>query len=477
MSPSIVWFRLDLRLADQPALQAAIQRGGPVIPLYIWAPEEEADWSPGACSRWWLHHSLRQLQARLNEIGGRLIIRRGPSEDALRQLIRETGAEAVFWNRRYEPAIIERDRLLKSQLQSNGVTVQSFNASLLLEPWEVQTRQGKPYQVFTPFWKSAREQLREISVLPEPKQVGGLAEDVESLTVDDLSLLPRLPWDAAFPEHWSPGEAGAQSALATFLCESVRDYSEQRDRPDRRGTSHLSPHLHFGEISPRQVVQAMQNSGLEMSQPGGPRTFYNEIGWREFAHHVLFHFPQTPNKPLREAFAEFPWEHNNRHLRAWQRGQTGYPIVDAGMRELWSTGWMHNRVRMIVGSFLTKDLRISWQEGARWFWETLVDADLPNNTLGWQWVSGCGADAAPYFRVFNPITQGEKFDPDGNYVRHWCPELADLSNRWIHQPWNAPREVLTQARIRLGHDYPEPLVDHGAARSAALEAFQRIRKS
>ena len=477
MSPSIVWFRLDLRLADQPALQAAIQRGGPVIPLYIWAPEEEEDWAPGACSRWWLHHSLQHIQVRLNEIGGQLIIRRGPSEDALRQLIRETGAEAVFWNRRYEPAIIERDRLLKLQLQSNGVRVQNSNGSLLLEPWEVQTKQGKPYQVFTPFWKSAQEHLGEIHPYPEPKKLHGIAKEVESLSVDDLSLLPHIPWDAAFPEHWSPGETGAHSALATFLDESVDDYSAQRDRPDCRGTSRLSPHLHFGEISPWQVVQAMQGRGLTTSQPGGPRTFYNEIGWREFAHHVLFHFSQTPSKPLREAFAEFPWERNKRHLKAWQRGLTGYPIVDAGMRELWSTGWMHNRVRMIVGSFLTKDLRISWQEGARWFWDTLVDADLPNNTLGWQWISGCGADAAPYFRVFNPVTQGEKFDPEGSYVRRWCPELADLPNRWIHQPFNAPPDVLTQARIRLGHDYPEPLVDHGEARTAALEAFQRIRKS
>ncbi|MCA9079350.1 MAG: deoxyribodipyrimidine photo-lyase [Planctomycetaceae bacterium] len=474
-APSLVWFRHDLRLADQPALQAAMDRSGPVIPVYIWAPEEEEDWAPASCSRWWLHHSLDALSQRLELLGVRLIIRRGPTEVALSDLIRETGADAVFWTRRYEPEVIERDKQLKQLLKSQEIEACSFNGALLVEPWEVATQQGKPYQVFTPYWKAAQEKLSGDEPLAAPERLKTLNNSLESVSLQELNLLPTIPWDTAFHEQWMPGETGAQAALNRFLDEIVSDYKTERDVPGRQGTSRLSPHLHFGEISPRQIVQAMRARKLNLSAIG-PKTFLTELGWREFAHHVLYHFPKTPQEPLRAAFNEFPWNDDPTSLRAWQRGQTGYPIVDAGMRELWATGWMHNRVRMIVGSFLTKHLRLPWQAGAEWFWDTLVDADLANNTLGWQWISGCGADAAPYFRVFNPILQGVKFDPDGTYVRRWCPELADVPDKWLHNPWEAPASVLTQARVRLGRDYPEPIVDHATARDAALAAFALIKK-
>jgi deoxyribodipyrimidine photo-lyase len=475
MSVAIVWFRQDLRISDQPALSAAVASGLPVLPVYIWDPAGEGDWAPGACTKWWLHHSLTRLAESLQQLGSPLVIRRGASAEVLRGLIQETGCTAVFWNRRYEPAVIERDTRIKAELKHLGCDVQSFNANLLVEPWEVQTQQGKPFQVFTPFWKAAQAQLSQTGLQRPPGRLTS-GPAVSSLQVSDLRLLPRIPWDAEFPAHWTPGEVGSQQLLQRFLREAIPDYKQQRDFPAVAGTSRLSPHLHFGEISPRQIWQALTTAGISLEEPG-PRHFLSELGWREFAHHVLYHFPHTPLHPLREAFSEFPWHAAPEQLKQWQRGETGYPIVDAGLRELWRTGWMHNRVRMIVGSFLTKDLLIPWQAGARWFWDTLLDADLANNTLGWQWVSGCGADAAPYFRVFNPISQGEKFDPDGRYVRRWCPELSRLPTQWIHQPWAAPASVLREAGVVLGQNYPEPMVDHAAAREVALAAFARIKKT
>ncbi len=475
MSAAIIWFRNDLRISDQPALCAAVQRGGPVIPLFIWSPEEEGDWPPGACSQWWLHHSLTRLQEQCTALGSPLVIRRGTAISVLQEVVHETGAQAVFWNRRYEPAIRQRDQELKATLKQQGLHVESFNGSLLIEPWEVQTQQGKPYQVFTPFWKACQSRRERRQPLDAPAALSGPATALASLPLADLKLLPTRNWDAALLDHWTPGELGAEHALQRFVSQLVGDYHTGRDRPDKQATSRLSPHLHFGEVTPCQVEQTLLTQRVNFESPG-VRTFVNELGWREFAHHVLFHFPQTPREPLRAHFRNFPWIENSSWLRAWQRGRTGYPIIDAGMRELWTTGWMHNRVRMLVGSFLTKDLLLPWQAGARWFWDTLLDADLPNNTLGWQWISGCGADAAPYFRVFNPITQGEKFDPAGVYVRRWCPELADLPNRWIHQPWNAPEAVLRQAKVTLGHDYPAPIVDHAAARAAALAAFAQVKQ-
>lgn len=475
---SIVWFRQDLRLADNPALLAAAHRGGPVIPVFIWAPEEEGNWPAGAASRWWLHQSLEQLDKSLRQLGSRLIIRRGPSLDALQKLLRSTASSAVFWNRRHEPAAIERDSLLVARLQEDGFTVESYGSSLLFEPETVQTKEGKPYRVFTPFWRACLEQ--PIPAAPEnrPARLRGPRRWPANLALSELALEPKIDWAKGIRSSWRPGEKGAGERLDHFLDSALSEYAKERNRPDMAGTSRLSPHLHWGEISVRQIWSALHGklAGRRIDRaPEGIRVFASELGWREFAHHLLYHFPDTPEQPLRKEFARFPWRNDRDDLRAWQRGRTGYPVVDAGMRELWHTGWMHNRVRMIVASFLVKDLLIPWQEGARWFWDTLVDADLANNTLGWQWTAGSGADAAPYFRVFNPTSQGEKFDPEGAYVRRWLPELSELSTQWIHNPWEAPRNVLDKAGVELGKTYPRPIVDHPEARSRALEALRQCK--
>lgn len=475
-STAIVWFRRDLRLDDNPALCEAVKRYQSVIPVYLHTPGEEGDWPAGSASLWWLHHSLSALDTQLRQRGSQLILRAGGALEQLNSLIAETGATAVFWNRRYEPESRQRDTAVKAALKERGIVAESFNASLLFEPQDITTQAGKPYQVFTPFWRTclAKALVAEfVRILPSPP-LPSLQLRSESLS--SWKLLPKIPWDKAFSEQWRPGEQGAQAQLEKFLADAIANYTQGRDIPGSRGTSQLSPHLHFGEIGPRQIWAAVHKT-FANRPPEDARTFLREIGWREFAYHILYHFPRTPTEPLRADFERFPWAKNAAQLKAWQRGQTGYPIVDAGMRELWTTGWMHNRVRMIVGSFLTKHLRISWLEGARWFWDTLVDADLASNTLGWQWIGGCGADAAPYFRVFNPMTQGEKFDPNGDYVRRWVPELAKLPSGVIHQPWTASPDQLRRAGVELGVNYPQPIVDHAEARGRALEAFGKIRQS
>lgn len=474
-SVAILWQRLDFRLADNPALAAAIQHGT-VVPVYIHAPEEEAPWSPGGASLWWLHQSLEAHDAALRQAGVRLVIRRGPTLATLRALVKETGARAVFWNRRYEPAVTARDTQIKTALRADGLVAESFNGALLHEPWTIQNQSGKPFQVFTPFWKNCLTKPDPAEPLPAPKSLPAPERWPQSLALEELELEPKIKWAEGLRAAWQPGEAGAAKMLKSFLASAFVDYTDKRNRPDLRGTSRLSPHLHFGEISPRQIWHGVRQSA-EKNRATTWRTsqFLAEVGWREFAHHLLHHFPHTPIEPLREDFKKFPWRKDAAFLKAWQRGQTGYPIVDAGMRELWATGWMHNRVRMIVASFLVKDLLLSWREGAAWFWDTLVDADLAQNTLGWQWTAGCGADAAPYFRVFNPVSQGEKFDPRGDYVRKWCPELTRLPDEWLHQPDQAPAEVLARAGVMLGENYPAPIVSHAIAREVALEAFAKLK--
>ena len=474
---SIHWFRLDLRLTDNPALTAAAESGGAVVPVFIWSPEEDGAWPPGGASQWWLHQSLAALDGRLREIGSRLVIRRGPALETLVALAKEVSADAVFWNRRYEPASIARDAKLKESLRQSGLTAGSFNAALLHEPWTAQTLAGKPFQVFTPFWKHCLAKPDPAVPLAVPKKILAPVKWPKSLTLDELGLEPKIKWAEGMRVAWSPGESGAEKNLRSFLTGAFTDYSAKRNLPGIIGTSRLSPHLHFGEISPRQIWHAISEMASQRGLPVAAwRTsqFLAEVGWREFAHHLIYHFPQTPEEPLRANFKNFPWQPNAALLREWQKGRTGFPIVDAGMRELWATGWMHNRVRMIVASFLVKDLLVSWRDGAAWFWDTLVDADLAQNTLGWQWTAGCGADAAPYFRVFNPQSQGEKFDPSGDYVRRWCPELAKLPDEWIHQPAATPVEILRAAGVKLGGNYPAPIVDHAAARINALAAFARI---
>jgi deoxyribodipyrimidine photo-lyase len=469
---ALFWFRLDLRLADNPALQAALGHGGPVIPVFLWSPEEEGRWQPGSASRWWLHQSLARLETSLRQRGSRLIIRRGPALVALRALLDETGATAVYWNRRYEPAVVARDRDVETALRRDGRRVESFYGSLLFEPRTVHTRRDEPYQVFSPFWKACLALPQPEPPGPAPGEITGPGRWPATLHRDELGLEPSDDRAGGLRSHWHPGEAGAAGQLSRFL-EILEGYPSKRDLPDMVGTSRLSPHLHFGEVSARQIWSAV--FGSRQGRPAAVQSFLRELGWREFAHHLLWHFPHTPERPLRERFVAFPWRSDAASLRRWQRGRTGYPIVDAGMRQLLQTGWMHNRVRMITASFLVKHLLISWREGASWFWDTLVDADLANNTLGWQWTAGSGADAVPYFRIFNPVTQGERFDPDGHYVRRWVPELGALPRAWIHKPWEAATHVLAAAGVVLGKDYPRPVVTHREARARALGAFDLVK--
>jgi deoxyribodipyrimidine photo-lyase len=481
-TPVIVWFRNDLRLADNPALHAAASLGAPILPLYV-LEEVPGDPRPlGGASRWWLRGSLERLSAACAALGAPLILRRGDPAAILPALIGESGAGAVFWNRRYAPAQTARDAAIKEALKRDGVEARSFNANLLAEPWTVQNKSGGPFKVFTPFWRSLSATLAPPAPLPVPallpaQRLTTPAAAPASDPLDSWGLSPTAPdWAGGLRAAWSPGEAAARDGLAAFLDGPVARYPTERDRPDQDGTARLSPHLAFGEIGPRQIWHAARHTAdAHPDRRTGVESFLREIGWREFNHHLLHHAPHLADQPLDERFAAFPWRDDPAGLAAWTRGRTGYPIVDAGMRQLWETGWMHNRVRMIAASFLVKDLLLPWQTGERWFWDTLVDADLANNAGGWQWTAGCGADAAPFFRVFNPVLQGEKFDPEGDYVRRFVPELRRLPPRWIHKPWDAPPEILRQAGVRLGESYPRPIIDHALARNRALALFAECK--
>ncbi len=470
-----MWFRQDLRLSDNPALAAAVDGGSPVLPLFIL--DDSLERLPGGASRWWLHGSLESLAADLARTGAPLVLRRGDATTVLAALAAETGAARVVWNRCYEPAARARDTGIKQALKVAGVEVQSFNGSLLHEPWTVETKQGGSYGVYSPFARACFAKGDPPPPIPAP---AGITASV-SLSGDSLAdwqLLPSRPdWAGGLRETWQPGEAGARARLASFLENAVGGYKEDRNRPDMTGTSGLSPHLHWGDISPRTVWQAARSRMAEGGVDAGGEHFLKELLWREFSYHLLYHHPELPSEPLRENFAAFPWAEDPEGLAAWQQGRTGFPIVDAGMRELWHTGWMHNRVRMIAASFLVKDLLVPWQDGERWFWDTLVDADLANNAASWQWVAGCGADAAPYFRIFNPVLQGQRYDPAGAYVRRWVPEIAALPDKHLHAPWEAPPELLAEHGICLGETYPAPIVDHAMARDRALAAYERIRKT
>ena len=470
--PVLVWFRQDLRLGDNPALHAAVTTGRPILPLYI-LDEPGPERRLGAASLWWLDKSLRALDASLRRCGGGLILRRGDSEAELRRLIDQTGADQVFMNRRFEPEAFGRDADIAHALQKEGVNCQGFNGTLLTRPAAVLTEAGRPYRVFTPFLKALMPVIPELDHMPPPTRISTLG-DVASDDIADWGLHPRAPdWSGGF--DWSPGEEGASSALSAFLSRGLKDYATSRDIPGRSGTSRLSPHLHWGEISPRRVLQDVREAVAQgrASQAQADK-FVAEIGWREFSAHLLHQFPYMTERAFRPEFDEMPWRSDVDGLAAWKEGQTGYPLVDAGMRQLWTTGWMHNRVRMVVASFLVKHLLIDWREGESWFWDTLVDADLASNVQNWQWVAGCGADAAPYFRIFNPVVQGEKFDSDGRYVRRWVPEVRALPDRWLHAPWSAPAGVLSEAGVRLGQTYPRPIVDHGQARLRALAALKSL---
>ncbi len=472
VEPVIVWFRQDLRLADNPALRAAFDTGKPIVPVFILDDDSAGEWKMGAASRWWLHQSLESLDSALD---GRLRLFRGDAAASLRELARETGATHVFWNRCYEPWRIARDKRIKDQLRDAGLCVNSDNGSLLFEPHTITKSDGTPYKVFTPFYRKGclSEEHAPQPPLSKPKQME-LATPAVGVTLAELELMPSTHWYEEIAQQWQPGEDGAWQRLQAFLENGIRGYKQGRNRPDQNHCSRLSPHLHFGEISPRQVWQETEALANQSGIADDVDHFRSELAWREFSYYLLYHFPQLPEDNLQAKFDRFPWREDDAALARWQRGDTGVPIVDAGMRQLWRTGYMHNRVRMVVASFLIKNLMLHWHHGQMWFWDTLVDADLANNSAGWQWVAGTGADAAPYFRIFNPVLQGKKFDPDGDYVRRYVPEIAELPNRYLHSPWTAPDAVLAEANITLGKNYPEPIVDLKESRERALAAFKDL---
>ena len=481
MAPStVVWLRRDLRLSDNPALDAAVARGGPVVLAWVHAPEEEGESAPGAAARVFLHGALRAVSESAAARRGRLVLRRGPSVGALADLARETGADAVFANRVRDPGFVSRDERVVAALKGKGIDARLFEDGVLFPPETLASSSGNPFRVFTPFWKRCLAQPPPASPLAAPRAISSPSRPPRSLPLAELGFLPSVPWDAGIRDAWPAGEGPAAERLSRFLDDAVGAYPDDRDRPGAEGTSRLSPYLHFGCIGIRQVWHAAQSRAAVDAAPGvmrGTEAFLRQLGWREFAHHLLVHFPETVRSPLYPRFAAIPWRDDPGALAAWREGRTGYPMVDAGMRQLWATGWMHNRVRMIAASFLVKDLLLPWTEGASWFSDTLADADLANNTMGWQWVAGCGADASPFHRVFNPALQGMKFDPCGEYVRRWLPELAGLPDRWIHRPWEAPASVLSDAGVTPGKTYPRPVVDHAAARLRALAALPGSMRS
>nr|WP_249731749.1 deoxyribodipyrimidine photo-lyase [Roseococcus sp. SDR] len=463
-APALLWFRQDLRLADNPALAAL--DGRPALFVYILDDETAGAWAHGGAQRWWLHHSLASLAEGLAARGATLHLARGPATRIIPELAAAIGAGEVIAGRLYEPWARSRDAAIAKSLEAEGRKLSLHTSSLLHEPHRIRTGTGKPYSVYTPFSRALFALGEPPPPIPAPERLNSVTHP--GLPLDALELLPRLDWAREFPTHWQPGEAGAAARIKAFTA--IRRYDDTRNTPGIAGTSGLSPHLRFGEISPRQLWHAARAAGVT-----GDATFLKEILWREFAYHLLWHRPELPEAPLQESFANFPWQPDDKLLRAWQRGMTGYPIVDAGMRQLWRTGWMHNRVRMITASFLVKHLLQPWRAGQAWFWDTLLDGDLASNAASWQWVAGCGADAAPYFRVFAPVLQGEKFDADGAYVRRWVPEIAALPDKYIHKPWEAPDILLRGANLRLGVDYPRPIMDHAKGRARALDAYAEMR--
>ncbi|MET1415268.1 deoxyribodipyrimidine photo-lyase [Roseibium sp. HPY-6] len=469
---TLVWFRQDLRTVDNPALFEAA-KNGPVLPVFIHEdPHQTGELHPlGGASKWWLHHSLSALKQTLPG----LVILKGDARFLVPQIARQAEVSNVCWNRCYEPHAIERDTEIKALLRADGFNVESFKASLLHEPWELTNKTGGSFKVYSPFWKTAQQQDVK-APLPAPEKIEFI-EYPDGERLDSLGLLPQNPnWADGWDDLWSPGERGAKQRLEAFLHADLKGYGTLRNRPDLPNVSRLSPHLHFGDISPRQIwfeTQKTMNQEPDLGNDG--QKFLSEIAWREFSYHLLYHFPELPKSNWRPTFDAYPWREAPEDLERWQKGQTGYPIVDAGMRELWQTGYMHNRVRMIVASFLVKHLRLHWHHGEAWFRDTLLDADLANNSASWQWVAGSGADAAPYFRIFNPITQGQKFDPEGAYVRRWVPELRDLETAYLFEPFNAPEAALERAGVVLGVSYPLPIVEHAAARQAALAGYEAVK--
>jgi len=464
----IHWFRQDLRLCDNPSLFEAAKQGV-VLPIYILDDDNPGLYQMGGASRWWLYRSLQELNRSLN---GNLVIHNGDPKKILLNLVSENKIKSVFWNRCYEPWRIRRDKEIKKLLEAQNIKTKSFNGSLLWEPWDALKKDGAPYKVFTPYYrKGCLNAVSPRKPLGKPRNLNLYVELVNGLPIDNLKLLPTINWHEKLEPYWRIGETNAQKTFADFKDNCLNNYKKNRNYPALSSVSRLSPHLHFGEISPNQIWYDIKIK----KETDSINHFLSEIGWREFSHNLLYHFPDLPYNNLQDKFDRFPWLENEDYLRCWQTGQTGYPLVDAGMRELWETGYMHNRLRMVVASFLVKNLLLHWHHGEKWFWDCLLDADLANNSASWQWVAGCGADAAPYFRIFNPCIQGQKFDPDGSYTKRFVPELKSMPNKYLFNPWEAPDAILQKADVLLGKDYPMPIVNLKLSRLRALEAFMSMK--
>jgi deoxyribodipyrimidine photo-lyase len=467
MTIALIWFRQDLRLMDNPAFIQACSHHSRVVLLYIY---DEKNSVLGAAQAWWLHHSLMALSHSLNQQGLSLLLRKGNPLEIILELASQLSIECVYWNRCYEPATIARDKKIKATLLERGIQVKSANASLLHEPWTIQNKNGDFFKVFTPYWKHCRAMLHVqplTHVMNRPKGI-----EIQSDELSEWGLLPTPNWAIRFSDVWTPGEAGAHHKLHAFIHHHLNGYTKNRDFPAKNATSRLSPHLHFGEMSPWTILRAIEQARRDPDcDVASVEHFLSELGWREFSVYLLYHFPKLPSDHFRDEFDAFPWQNDPPSYLRWQKGLTGYPLIDAGMRELWATGYMHNRVRMVVASFLTKGLFVDWRLGAGWFLETLVDADLANNSASWQWVSGCGADAAPYFRIFNPVLQSQKYDPHGTYIRHWVPELAELDPQSIHAPW----EDVDARRVYGNTNYPPPMINHHEARARALHDYNQLK--
>ena len=465
---NVMWFRQDLRLADNPALTNAL-KDGKTLPIFILDDFNSKEHVNGAASKWWLHHSLIKLNISLKN---KLCFFRGNPIDILGEINKRFEISNIFWSRCYEPWRIKRDKKIKKHFNDQNVNVNTFNGSLLWEPWNIAKKDGTPYKVFTPYYrKGCLNSDKPRMPLPVPNLSNLISIDNHDLKIEDLELMPKHNWYNKMISLWSPGEEGAHSKIEEFISNGLNNYKEGRNFPSNQNVSQLSPHLHFGEVSPNQVWYRAKTKGGKLGIKKDLDHFLSELGWREFSFNLLYHFPFLPKENLQKKFDNFPWDNDKDKLKKWQKGLTGYPIVDAGMQELWQTGYMHNRLRMVVGSFLVKNLLLHWHHGERWFWDCLIDADLASNSAGWQWIAGSGADAAPYFRIFNPITQGQKFDPDGKYTRKYLPVLNDMPDKFLFNPWEAPEDVLRSAGVKLGENYPLPIVEIGSSRQKALEAF------
>tara|TARA_B100001765_G_scaffold198782_1_gene150318 strand:+ start:506 stop:1945 length:1440 start_codon:yes stop_codon:yes gene_type:complete len=474
--PIIVWLRHDLRLADNPALYHAAYNKTPILPVFIYDPDA-MDRDYGAAQKWWLHHALISLRDDFKKNDVDFIVRKGDSKTILDELIKEIDAGGVYWNRFYEKWQIDRDTDIKKDLHNRGLDVHSFQAHVLFEPWKIESGSGHHYKVFTPYYKNCMEKADKIDdPLPEPNSMVSASHSLNIGNINDFAFLPEIRWDKKMQDDWEITENAAHKQLSHFLKNGLENYETGRDCPSIDATSRMSPYLRWGMISPRTIWYETKSyiGSHNVSNKQG-ESYLRELFWREFTHHLLYYYPDMKSKPIQEKFEDFPWKRYKTYREAWQKGETGYPLVDAGMRQLWQTGWMHNRVRMIVGSLFVKHLLQPWQDGEAWFWDCLVDADPANNTAGWQWIGGCGADAAPYFRIFNPITQGEKFD-SYDYVRKFVPEIADLPDKYLFSPWEAGKDILQEYGIKLGETYPEPLVTHKEGRERALDAFKKIKK-